>query len=40
VAAAPALPAVLKPSSPPATRKLIHKTRRKPAAKATKAVKA
>ena len=36
-AAAEPLPEVLKPSSPPATRKASHKTRRKPAAKAVKA---
>lgn len=40
VAAVPAVSEVLKPSSPPATRKASHKTRRKPAAKAVKAVKA
>jgi len=34
---AAAVPEALKPSSPPATRKASHKTRRKPAAKATKA---
>lgn len=40
VAAVATAPEVLKPSSPPATRKVTHKTRRKPAAKAVKAVKA